>query len=110
MLRTLRSVVWASHGAEDAVREAVTHARGILVRKVVDAARCEVVEASVKAEKPTTMLVPEGEGESNIVSYSKNLWTDELYPPSELFREGAMGQGERYRYIYTLLYAARYYF
>lgn len=90
MRRALRSVAWASRGAEGKVRAAVTEARGLLVRGVLDADTCDAIAAAVRADAPTPLLVPD-EG-SNTVSYATNAWTDALHPPADLWRAGALGQ------------------
>lgn len=90
MRRALRSVAWASRGAEGKVREAVTGARGLLVRGVLDADTCGAIAAAVRADAPTPLLVPD-EG-SNTVSYATNAWTEALHPPADLWQAGALGQ------------------
>jgi hypothetical protein len=82
MIKAIPTIQWADVGAALQVREAIATSTAVLVKQVLDRAKCDAVLHAVSESEPTTFLEPfPGE---NIVSYARNPRTTQTYPPSLL--------------------------
>jgi len=87
-IRKIKSLNWGDPGAATAIRDCVRSSTALLVNGVLNRAQCAAIMEEVVAQQSTLLVPFDGE---NLVSFSRNAWTDEEHPVARLMADGNDG-------------------